>query len=98
MEIAGETVRDGFQDLLFFPGHGRSVRGFNIISMKNEKGRKKKTERVLSWDVKGIYLWNNDGIILRNIKFPKTQQNYISCIVYIPRLGGNRMSLSMSMF
>ena len=84
----GETMRDGFQDLMFFPGHGRSVRGFKIITMLDDKtANKKKKERLLSWDVKGLYLWEHESI-MKNIRFPKSQQNYVSCVVYVSKLGG----------
>lgn len=69
-----------------FRGHKRSVRGFRLITYNDEqRHRNRKREVLLSWDVKGILLWDGETTF-KQLKFPKSQQNFINSMIFIPKL------------
>lgn len=76
------AIRDGFQVIQVYPGHKRIVLGCSLFSCSDDNSRQ---ESLISWDSKCICLWEGD-IVIRQIRFPKSQEGYISCIEYIPRL------------
>jgi hypothetical protein len=95
--LPGQTLREGFQILREYPSHdGRLLRGLTIITLLDESRESRVSRQyVVTWDSKGIYLWDNTHIMKR-IKFPKSQPNFISCISYISKLGGLSLPFSSS--
>lgn len=87
--VPGQTLREGFQILREYPSHdGRLLRGITIITLFDESRESRVSKQyLLTWDSKGIYMWDSVQIIKR-IRFPKAQQNFISSISYISKLGG----------
>jgi hypothetical protein len=85
----GQTIREGFQILREYPSHdGRVLRGLSVITLLDESRESRVSRQyLLTWDSKGIYMWDSSKII-KKIRFPKTQQNFISSISYISKLGG----------
>jgi hypothetical protein len=87
--VLGQTIREGFQILREYPSHdSRGLRGLSIITLLDESRESRISKQyLLTWDSKGIYMWDASKII-RKIRFPKSQQNFISSMSYISKLGG----------
>ena len=84
-----DVLRDGFQEFCTLSGgHKRSIRGCETISLADERSLNlRKRDCVLSWDANCVLLWEN-GVVIHDIKFPKSKECYISCIAYITKLNG----------
>ena len=89
-----KSIREGFQVLKEYPSFERSLKGLLLLSsIINEKNSSVINENrqfkqfILSWDSKGIYMWDMFQLY-KKIKFPKLQQNFISCLSFITKLGG----------
>lgn len=84
----GKTIREGFQVLKEFPSFDRPLKGIITVSLIDENRENRQSKQyIITWDSKGIYMWDNIKIF-KKIKFPKLQQNFISCLSYISKLGG----------
>ena len=77
------NISDGFQHFHEFKGHHHPVRHFGLMDSVDERRGSKRL--YISGDCKHIALWDLSGQ-KHQLKFPKSQVNFISAIVYIPQL------------
>lgn len=90
----GYYLQDGFQEIFNFRGHKLQVRGINTVEIVEDVRNKSSMSHVdqfISWDVKGILLWedpktNTSPRIVSRYLFPKNQPQFISAIVFIPKM------------
>jgi WD40 repeat protein len=87
-------LQDGFQEIFTFKEHRLQLRGFRLVEYWDDVRRKSDfnlQQHYVSWDVKQILLWRHDfqpnasPKLLHQVKF-SNQPNFISAIVYVPKL------------
>lgn len=77
------NISDGFQHYYSYNGHFHPIRNFGLVDTQDERRGNKRL--FISSDCKQISLWDINGLKYQ-LKFPKSQSNFISCIVNIPQL------------
>lgn len=87
--ILSTSLSDGFHELTVFRGHSGTVRNFFRVDPDSKFARymaSSKKNLFVSVDPKQMILWEqNQGHIQRSIKFPKSQLNFITAIVYVTK-------------